>query len=198
MLKDAKEENATIRETLKTVQEEHKTFQAKTEQALEAAAEEMANTKLLLETVLAAVKDQPTTTASSAPAKRLAQQGSASSVAATGNETMRLQAELYQMQRQLHNAEKAAPQPGPHITAFRKEKFRAAWAMLLTIFPSTVAKELNGYAATATKELTRILEELLRPLLFNQEHWHKDVRGTCWHCHSLFFGFFFVGGTNVW
>ena len=51
--------------------------------------------------------------------------------------------------------------------------------MLLTIFPATVAKELNGYAETATKELMRILEGLLRPLLFSQEHWHTDVHGAC-------------------
>jgi hypothetical protein len=61
--------------------------------------------------------------------------------------------------------------------------------MLLTIFPATVAKELNGYAETATKELTRILEGLLRPLLFSQEHWHTDVHGACSR-KQLSFGFF--------
>ena len=70
--------------------------------------------------------------------------------------------------------------------------------MLLTIFPATVAKELNGYAETATKELTRILEGLLRPLLFSQEHCHTDVHGACSRKQLSFgfFGFFnfFLGG----
>ena len=81
-----------------------------------------------------------------------------------------MQAELYRVGHQLKLAYKAVPQPGPEITTFRGEKFRPAWAMLLTIFPKTVTLELDRHAVAAAKELGRILEELLRPLLFDKEH----------------------------
>lgn len=95
-------------------------------------------------------------------------------VALRQNANTALQSEVVELKRTTAMLMKAAPRPPASAKHFLSEKFRPAWAMLLNVFPQSVALELEEYAE-ALSSCTTAFREGVVDFVFDESNWFVSV-----------------------
>lgn len=126
----------------------------------------------------------------------------AENVALRQNADGKLQLEIAELKRTTAMLLKAAPQPPPTVKHFLTEKFRPAWAMLLNIFPQSVALELDDYAA-ALSLCAEDFRQGVVDFVWDESNWHPETEGGGVHvlwdaCNNDFDGLSSSGDPKIY